>query len=82
MFIDDGCTFFPDQWQGQSLIECCAAHDEAMSTGTTWNEFVVSNTNLLYCAAEVSPVIAIIMFVGVMTVGALFFWFGVKKHRK
>lgn len=77
-FEDDGCTFWPDvTWRA-----CCDAHDEAFATGTTLGEFLEANWNLFTCVVPFDPIAATIMFLAVMTGGALFFFFGRKREKR
>ncbi|MET3925540.1 hypothetical protein [Devosia sp. 2618] len=80
-FEDDGCTGFINGWGGLDWRVCCDAHDFAFHTGTTLNDFVVANLELWHCVATQDIFAATLMFIGVMTGGALFFFFGRKKGK-
>jgi hypothetical protein len=80
-FAGDGCTGFIDGIGGANWAHCCDAHDDAFLHGETLQEFVQANRDLRDCAnAEADPV-GTIMFIFVMTVGALFYAFGPKKRK-
>lgn len=75
LFENDGCTLFPDgTWRS-----CCDVHDQAFATGTTVQQFLSANEALFGCVWQHDPVAAVIMFVGVMTLGIPFFFLGRKK---
>lgn len=81
MFENDGCTSFLDGWGGLSWRACCDVHDEAFATGHTLKEFIVANYELWKCVAVQDIFAATLVLVATMTVGALFFFFGVKKAK-
>jgi hypothetical protein len=73
-FENDGCTLFPDGLFGVSWRTCCDVHDAAFQSGTTVGEFLRANWELFKCVSQYNPVIAAVMFGGVMTGGALFYF--------
>jgi hypothetical protein len=76
VFEDDGCTF----WLDRTWRACCDIHDAAFASGTTLQQFWDANVALLECVAPFDPIAAALMFVGCMTGGALFFFFGRKRR--
>jgi len=82
LFENDGCTFWPDQWRGVSLSDCCAVHDEAFAYGRSFAEFLQANVGLFQCGvAHGAWEWAALAFAGVMTLGAPMFFLGRKKVR-
>jgi hypothetical protein len=82
LFEDDGCSFFPDQWAGQSLRACCQIHDDAFATGITLEQFWRANTGLLQCVWQISPFVAVLMFIGVCSPVALAMFLLGRKRTK
>lgn len=77
---NDGCTLWFDTWLGHNIRPCCDAHDVAYGTGTTVQQFLGANVNLFECVwNQGAHVDAALMFAGVMTGGAVFFFFGAKS---
>ena len=80
VFEDDGCTLFPDGFFGYDWRACCDVHDEAFATGVSVKEFFIANYDLWHCVATQGDIfVATIVTIGVMTGGALFFFFGKKR---
>lgn len=80
-FADDGCTFFIDGLGGHDWRACCDAHDAAFLAGGSLTDFVHANLELAGCVAQQSPLVAIVMLLGVMSpIGLAFFLFGPKRR--
>ncbi|WP_162783405.1 hypothetical protein [Devosia naphthalenivorans] len=82
MFEDDGCTLFPDQWAGQSLNACCAAHDEAFATSRDIVEFWNAGVALYRCVRPINEAIALLMLIGVLSPVALGLFLVGRKRKK
>lgn len=80
---NDGCTFWFDQWFGTDVRYCCDAHDLAFAVGTSPQEFLQANLELLRCGLGAGvPLWAALAFIGVMSpVGAFLFFFGKKSPK-
>jgi hypothetical protein len=78
---NDGCTGWFDGWPGgPSWRHCCDAHDWAMHTGLTLEEWVAANADLGACVWQIDSFIAVFILVGVFSpIGAWLFFFGDKK---
>lgn len=79
MFENDGCTLWPDTWRGIDLRSCCDVHDVAFNTGVTVVDLLKANFSLARCIWQLGAWdAAILMFIGVCTGGAAFFFIGSK----
>ena len=76
---DMECTFWPDGWPtwlggtGQEWLPCCQAHDTVEMTTR-------SAVELGACVAKVSPVMGLIMMVGVLVFGPIYLAFRRKRR--
>lgn len=79
MASDNKCTAWLDgvpTWlggNGHEWISCCQAHDVFYETHNGWLEFIGAHWNLAKCVAATGhPVMAVIMFVGLLTLGFIY----------
>jgi LPXTG-motif cell wall-anchored protein len=76
MFENDGCTLFPEG----TWATCCDIHDQAFAVGTEFHEFISANWQLYTCMSQHNPIMALLALIGVMTLGATFFFLGRKRR--
>lgn len=77
----DGCTLWFDGWFGTSWRACCDVHDWAYSASMpelpTADPRLAADVDLFACVAQsgawLAPVVAVLMFIGVRSVGWLFY---------
>lgn len=70
---DFECTWWPDGWPtwmggtGREWLDCCIAHDLTPKSFS-------GDLALGVCVAHVAPVMGVVMFLGVSTLGTLYVW--------
>lgn len=62
----DGCTAGPlSDWLDGLIGACCDAHDLALDHSTDLGTFLMGNWDLLACAWQVQPWLAVVVFLAV-----------------
>lgn len=65
--IGEGCDFYPDgSWK-----TCCDAHDVAFNSPGNLSDWLQSNTDLIGCVWQYSPINAVVIGVGVLSLSGL-----------
>lgn len=81
-FENDGCTFWFDQWFDKPVRQCCDAHDQAFSVGTTVVEFIQANIAIIQCGFQQGASDwAILTGIGVFILGFPLFFLGNKTKK-
>jgi hypothetical protein len=79
--VIDGCTLWFDGVGSLSWRACCDAHDVAYSAGGSWVEKLQADWALATCVNDVLPGMGLVMLVGVLIGGPLFFVWRSRKRR-
>lgn len=71
----NGCDDWLDGWFGHSWKLCCDAHDIAYTKGGDLFQKLQADWDLAVCVFKISPTNGILMFIGVLIFGTLFYRF-------
>lgn len=85
----DRCTSWPDGWPswlggtGDEWRHCCKLHDDFYDVKRPFLEFVNGHYELAKCVWDISPWMAVVMFIGLMTIGGLhLIWIKNKRSKR
>jgi hypothetical protein len=69
----NGCDNWLDGWFGRSWKHCCDIHDIVYTYGGDWWQRIGYDIDLGVCVFRVEPIMGVIMAVGTLLFGWLFF---------